>query len=620
MKRLLSLLALAGMASATFAQTPQPQAVLTQGTNNTWNLDWEGIAGRTYFLQHSEDLVGWQYFPLIESGNDETLGWGFASSADKFFVRLLYTDIAVSDPDNADFDGDGLTNWEEIFIYGTDPFNADSDGDGITDGGEVDQGSDPNDPNDTPTAEWFILTGDGEQDEKKTRSRTLTIPAGETRVLAVIISSEEYPYYTGDQSEFNDTLEWSIRPQGMPEISGSVDVNSLHDQLEISEYMDFGAQDFFPAAVEGSDVLKAPSDSELSVEIELSATNIGDGVLPSTVMIALLPVKLVPEDDQPGKTGDSIPSNNGVEGQKHFVSPKKTDEIPDDFVTFKVDGIEEELFEQLLEWENGEAHPDNPLKRNVERDEASKTELRLRTIDNNKEADLVNVWVIWGTIETLNDGVAGRGFFTPDIDDELGPFARWWVVPNPANGRRFIYSIDPVSIITDNERPALDGPKSKDVPGGDNQFVIDGRVADEAENKWDMSRRFEIKVLNPGGILRGDLGEPEALFINQPANANDPIIALDIPVQLPINPVEGNDDPPSFDPLWKDEATNPYAARNEDGQQAGLNHEVGEMASFDAPQHFVLNSWGAPNREYGMIFNYQEFARIELWDGERDDG
>jgi len=134
MKRFLTLLALVGMATSTFAQTPQPQAGLTPGTNNTWNLDWEGIAGRTYFLQHSEDLVSWQYFPLIESGSDETLGWGFASSDDKFFVRLRYTDEPTIDPDNADFDGDGLTNWQEVAIYDTDSFNPDSDGDGIPDG------------------------------------------------------------------------------------------------------------------------------------------------------------------------------------------------------------------------------------------------------------------------------------------------------------------------------------------------------------------------------------------------------------------------------------------------------------------------------------------------------
>lgn len=40
-------------------------------------------------------------------------------------------------PDLADDDNDGLTNYEEIVVYGTDPNNLDSDGDGIPDGVEV---------------------------------------------------------------------------------------------------------------------------------------------------------------------------------------------------------------------------------------------------------------------------------------------------------------------------------------------------------------------------------------------------------------------------------------------------------------------------------------------------
>lgn len=344
MKRYLSLLALAGMASATLAQTPQPKAVLTQGTNNTWNLDWEGIAGLTYFLQHSEDLVGWQYFPLIESGNDETLGWGFASSADKFFVRLRYTDIVTNDPDNADFDGDGLTNWEEIFIYGTDPFNSDSDGDGmpdgwevlhglnpndaadadedsdgdgltnlqeylygtepnnpdtdgdgITDGGEVDAGTDPNDPSDHPDSEWVILTGDLEEDEEATKSRTITIPAGQRRLVMIAVASDEYPFYTGDQSEFNDTLTWNVSPANGDALTGNFDVNSRHHKWVTAEEEESELQGFYPVHIEEGIVFVAPPDSDLAIQVNLSATNVGDGILPSAVMVGFILFESAPE-------------------------------------------------------------------------------------------------------------------------------------------------------------------------------------------------------------------------------------------------------------------------------------------------------------------------------------
>lgn len=42
-----------------------------------------------------------------------------------------------------DFDGDGLTDAEEIGVYGTDPLKADTDGDGLDDLHEVEIGTDP---------------------------------------------------------------------------------------------------------------------------------------------------------------------------------------------------------------------------------------------------------------------------------------------------------------------------------------------------------------------------------------------------------------------------------------------------------------------------------------------
>lgn len=41
------------------------------------------------------------------------------------------------DPYNADTDGDGVADGDELALYGTDPFNWDSDGDGIADGEEL---------------------------------------------------------------------------------------------------------------------------------------------------------------------------------------------------------------------------------------------------------------------------------------------------------------------------------------------------------------------------------------------------------------------------------------------------------------------------------------------------
>jgi len=384
MKRIILLLAAAILPLPGFAQTPQPAPVLTPGTSNTWNLDWDGITGRTYFLQHSDNLIEWQYFPLIESGAGQNIGWGFSSSADRFFVRLRYTDQPTSDPDNDDFDSDGLTNWQEVDAYHTDPFdddtdgdtlidgwevaysldpnddgsvnvnngasgdpdgdgssnaqeqqnntdaadsdsdddgvndgdeatnntdpndpdsdddgltdgeeiaegtdpnNPDSDGDGISDGGETDQGTDPNDPDDTPDAEWFILTGDLEEDSAKTRNRTVNIPAGQKALIVIAVASAEYPTYTGDGSEFNDTLAWNVSPSGGQALTGSIDVNSRHGDWQTAEAEGIEVAGFSPAHIEAYRTYDAPEASVLSIPMELTATNIGDGALPSTVMV-----------------------------------------------------------------------------------------------------------------------------------------------------------------------------------------------------------------------------------------------------------------------------------------------------------------------------------------------
>ncbi len=57
-----------------------------------------------------------------------------------------YDEIYIygTDPLNPDTDGDGLTDYEEIYVYGTDPLNPDTDGDGIPDGDEIHiYGTDP---------------------------------------------------------------------------------------------------------------------------------------------------------------------------------------------------------------------------------------------------------------------------------------------------------------------------------------------------------------------------------------------------------------------------------------------------------------------------------------------
>ena len=142
MKRLLiSFIWLIGMVCGGLAQTstsPNEGSRLSRNASTgIYTLYWWGLTGNTYFIQHSEDLTNWTYFPEIKPGANAILGENFQTNANRFFVRLRYSSAQTSDPINADFDGDHVNNWEEL-QHGTDPLSSlDTDNNGLPDDWEM---------------------------------------------------------------------------------------------------------------------------------------------------------------------------------------------------------------------------------------------------------------------------------------------------------------------------------------------------------------------------------------------------------------------------------------------------------------------------------------------------
>jgi len=133
----LALLALSLISSSPAQQVAQAAPALTPAAGNTWSLTWQGVPGRTYFIQCSPDLQQWVYAQDIIAGQGLPISFGLSCPGNRMFVRLAFSDIPTSDPASADFDNDGLSNYEELNTYFTDPLNFDSDGDHLKDGEEV---------------------------------------------------------------------------------------------------------------------------------------------------------------------------------------------------------------------------------------------------------------------------------------------------------------------------------------------------------------------------------------------------------------------------------------------------------------------------------------------------
>jgi RHS repeat-associated protein len=211
---------------------PQPQVLLAPEGPGSWNLQWQGVEQRTYFVQYSRDLVTWTYSPVIRHGPGPQEYEMAAAAAAGLYVRLKYPNEdrmgSLEEARNADFDGDGIPNWREIEELDADPFDVmsvgpDGDGDGMPDAWELARGLDPADPADA--------AGDPDHDDLSNLGefRAQTNPA----------------YFDSDGDRFSDGFE-AGRAGYDPLVAnadGDADGDGLTDRDEVANGTDPAAAD-----------------------------------------------------------------------------------------------------------------------------------------------------------------------------------------------------------------------------------------------------------------------------------------------------------------------------------------------------------------------------------------
>ena len=225
-----------------------------------------------------------------------------------------------ADPDNnanADPDGDGASNQQESDA-GTDPANPDSDGDGISDGTEIGQGTSPNDRADTIPVKWVSVRGDLGEGKTKLVRESVTIPAGTSAYVGVFIHSAEYPHFTGQASQYNDRVSWWIEAGGRVHLHGVAYVNNEDGAWDVAAANAQSVHGFGPVVLKDATFCMASGDADLSVHVDISAKNVSDGRLPSTVLVGFFPVKVV-QANMPTGVGVAGTTDGGTSYVRAFI-------------------------------------------------------------------------------------------------------------------------------------------------------------------------------------------------------------------------------------------------------------------------------------------------------------
>jgi hypothetical protein len=262
-----------------------------------------------------------------------------------------------------------------------------------------------------------------------------------------------------------------------------------------------------------------------------------------------------------GVLGDVVKSDKAGSTIKHFVTPKKSPALNQDYIIFKATGVTAAEItdggaDQIAEWVGGEEVSGDPLKRRVARDSTGKTELKIRKSQGGVVASQMNVWVVWSTISS--------GPVNLDNDNS-----------NPARikltwGYNFAHTIAPgeIASATVEEKPYLRDNTS----GPQGQGPCGEPLSAGADTRWDGSRNRRVMVI--------------------PA-INDCHFG---PFDYPSNFIGGNDDKSTQD---DNENNDPYT-----------NNSI--LTGGDRPAFIQFHNEGSVGDRVEARAHFQEFTRLKI--------
>jgi hypothetical protein len=107
----------------------------------------------------------------------------------------------------------------------------------------------------------------------------------------------------------------------------------------------------YPSVHSNKETFAGNSENFSPPFLEVSGSGFGDDA--DNMRVLVIP-RIAAVAGVTGTLGDFVISSQGAAGERHFVTPKKTEEIADDYVIFEASGIDvDDNFERFFEWGSG---------------------------------------------------------------------------------------------------------------------------------------------------------------------------------------------------------------------------------------------------------------------------